>query len=157
MFLNRTKQKYDVIFVDVFKSSVSPPFHLMTREAALSMASLLRPDGALLANIFSAIEGKNGRFLRAAVATLKSVFPSVLVFPVQDHHESRAVQNVILVALKTRKARSFTSSSREIQQYLSHRWLPPVTPDMPVLTDGNAPVEHLLLDAVQAFASRTAN
>lgn len=156
-FLRRVEKAYDVIFVDVFKASASPPFHLMTREAALSMASRLKKGGALLTNVFSAVEGNNGRFLRAAVATLKSVFPTVLVFPVQSPHADQAVQNVILVALNSQKAPSLTTTDGEMQRYLTHRRIPPVTSDMPILTDDQAPVEYLALGAIRTFASRMAD
>jgi len=99
-FLNAQGKKYDVILGDAFSSHYSIPFHLSTVEAVQRMHDALVDDGVALVNILAAIDGKDGRFLRAEYATFKTVFSQVYLFPVADPRDSQKWQNVMLVALK---------------------------------------------------------
>lgn len=141
IFLNKNKEKYDVIFGDAFGSQLSIPFHLATKEAALKNFDALSDDGAVLCNIVSSIEGKNGKFLRAEYLTYKSIFPQVYLFPVQRKTEGETLQNIILVALKSEKKPEFINEDEKLQEYLDHLWREEVTADVPILTDNYAPVE----------------
>jgi hypothetical protein len=53
-------------------------------------------------------------------------------------------QNVMLVALKSSRPAPLTSSDPELEELLSHRWLKPVTADVPPLTDDYAPVDRYI-------------
>ncbi len=141
-FLNRTKIKYDAILIDVFKSNYSLPFHLTTKEAVQKNFNILNNDGVLILNLVSAIEGDQGKFLRAQYKTFKSVFPQVYLFPVRYPIDGKKPQNIILVALKSNKTPSFRSTDDELDKYLKHRWKQFVKDDMPLLTDEYAPVEY---------------
>jgi len=144
IFLNRAKNKYDVIFVDAFRSAI-PPFQLTTKEAAQKIHDLLIEDGVVLINIVSAIEGEKGKFLRAEYATFKTIFPYVYLFPVRDHGNGLCVQNIILVALKSKKNPIFKNDAQNLNEYLQHLWDKEVKTDMPILTDDYAPVENYIL------------
>lgn len=72
-FLNRQREQYDILLVDVFNSCYSIPFHLGTQEAFAAMRRALRPGGVLAMNVIAAVEGEDGRLLpghpcRAATA-----------------------------------------------------------------------------------------
>jgi predicted membrane-bound spermidine synthase len=95
-FLNKSANKYDVIFMDVFKSVYSVPYQLTTIEVAQKMRSLLNENGLVLVNIISAIEGRGGKFLRAEYKTFKEVFPQVYLFPVKNADDGKEKQNIIL-------------------------------------------------------------
>jgi spermidine synthase len=151
--LHHLSKQYDVIYLDVFKASASPPFHLMTREAIQSMASLLGPEGAVLVNIYSAIEGDKGKFLRAAYRTFRSVFPQVFLFPVDDPRDGEKAQNILLVAWNRNAPPAWQNSDPEINRYLTHRWRRPIANDIPVLSDEFAPVEHLLIAVIREYSS----
>lgn len=140
-FLNRTKNKYDVIYSDAFNSFNSIPYQLATREAVEKMYRALNNDGLVIHNIISAINGKKGEFLRAEIATYKEYFPHVYVFRVygEDSYES---QNIILIALKNPGQPSFESTDTELSSYLRSVWKEEVILDMPVITDDHAPVEY---------------
>jgi spermidine synthase len=150
-FLNHEKSKYDLIFIDVFKSSASPPFHMTTVETIKSAYDLLNENGVVITNIYSAIQGPKGKFFRAAYATIKSVFPQVYVFPAKYPLYGEEPQNVIVVAMKSGSPPSMTSSNPEMQKYLSHLWKYKIDCDLPVLTDEFAPVEHYLVEVVKDF------
>ncbi len=144
VFVNQTKNKYDVIFGDAFQSFHSLPFQLTTKEAVQKYADLLNSNGVVLVNIISGIEGKKGEFLRSEMATFKKVFPQVYIFPVTNPGEGDKIQNIMLVALKDKAPVSFKSSDAELQSYLSHLWKNNIPNDIPVLTDDYAPVDYYI-------------
>lgn len=140
-FLNRTRNRYDVIYSDAFNSFNSIPYQLATREAVEKMHRALNDNGLVVHNIISAINGKKGEFLRAEIATYREHFPHVYVFRVygENSHES---QNIILIALKNARKPSFESTDRELDGYLRSVWKEEIILDMPVITDDHAPVEY---------------
>ncbi|RPH50372.1 MAG: spermidine synthase [Desulfobacteraceae bacterium] len=148
-FLKRAAGRYDIMFIDVFKSSASPPFQMTTVEAIRSASNMMNEKGVLITNIYSAIQGEKGKFFRAAYATIKSVFPQVYVFPVQYPLYGDESQNVIIVALKSNDAPVLESSDPEMNGYLSHLWKYKIDCDLPVLTDEFAPVEHYLVEVIK--------
>ncbi|MDD5557449.1 MAG: fused MFS/spermidine synthase [bacterium] len=143
-FLNRTAERYDVIILDAFRDGVSPPHHLVTAEAARRMREVLADGGVVIANVIGAIDGRDGRFTRALLATMREVFPAVDLFPVDDPTDPREVQNIILIARKSEAPGPDVSRDPELAGYLAHRWTEPVAADLPVLTDDRAPVEYYL-------------
>ena len=139
VLLNRDGPAYDAVFLDVFWGRTIP-FQLATLESARRIAARLTKDGVLLVNFVSAIEGPQGEFFRAEYATLRRVFPQVLIFAVFYPSEPAKVQNLILVALRSAAPPSLTGE--EMRQYATHLWRQPIPGDMPVLTDDFAPVEQ---------------
>jgi spermidine synthase len=140
-YLNNSHKTYDVIFGDAFKAQ-SPPYNLTTKEVIQEYFHALAPQGAMLVNIIASIDGNKGKFLRAEYATFKSIFPQVYIFPIEKPNDSMAVQNILLVALKSTKQPSFTDANRELNKYLSHRWKKTIPKDTTILTDDFAPVEQ---------------
>lgn len=144
VFLNKTPEKYDVIFGDAFSSQHSLPYQLTTKEAVQKKYNILNDDGMVILNIISAIEGEKGKFLRAEYATYKSLFPQVYLFPVAYLGNSNMVQNIILVALKSEKDQTFNDSDPKLNEYLQHLWKKTVDADVPILTDNFAPVDYYI-------------
>lgn len=145
VYLNRTKNKYDVIFGDAFSSRHSLPYQLTTKEAVQKKYEILNEDGVVILNIISSIEGGQGKFLRAEYATYKSIFPQVYLFPTEDKNNGAEVQNVILVAMKSQKELSFSGSgSDELDGFFQQLWKGEIENDMPVLTDDFAPVDYYI-------------
>lgn len=145
IFINNTRNKYDVVLGDAFKSMYALPYQLTTREAVQKTYDILNQGGAAIINIISAIEGEKGEFLRAEYATYRSVFPQVYLFSVEDKNDGLMVQNIMLVALKSDVRPEFVNADRELNGYLQHLWTNEVKDDMPVLTDDHAPVEHYIM------------
>jgi len=144
VFLNKTQNKYDVIFGDAFSSQYSLPYQLTTKEAVQKKFDALEKNGIVVLNIISSIKGEKGKFLRAEYATYKSVFPQVFLFPVSAPTNGYQVQNIILVALKSDEEQNFSSDNPDIDSYLKHRWTEKITEDMPILTDDFAPVDYYI-------------
>lgn len=142
IFLNRTSGTYDAIFADAYSSRNSIPYHLTTREALTAMYEVLNNGGVLIMNVISSIEGEKGLFTRAEYRTLKEVFPTVHVFPV-DSADPLEVQNIIFVASKSGGGLP-VSDDPELAQFLSRVWKNTITEDMPVLTDDYAPVDYYI-------------
>lgn len=141
VYLNTTGKKYDAMFIDVFTSTLAIPYHVITKEAVEKEYELLNNSGAVLVNIIAAIEGNKGKYFRAALATMKSVFPQVYVFPVQTPADGNIVQNIMLVALKSSAPHALVSNDPETQSYLSHLWTKNIPEDSGIFTDDFAPVE----------------
>ncbi len=153
-YLNRTKEEYDLIFGDAYKSG-SVPFQLTTVEAARKMHGALSSDGVVVLNLISSIEGENGRFLRAEVATFKTVFPHVLVYPTDRLEDAAGIQNVMLVALKSPAKPKLYGKDAELNELLFNVWLKEIAPS-DVLTDSFAPVDRYLF-ALYPHLARRAN
>lgn len=145
MFLNRSSRTYDAILVDTFNSDYSIPAHLTTRETVKQIYEALNDKGLAMINVLSSIEGIQGRFLRAELATYRSVFPQVYLFPITDPSDGQKWQNVMFAAFKSADLPSFVSPNETLQKMLTHLWLKKVPDDVPLLTDDFAPVERYML------------
>jgi len=155
-FLNRGEGRYDAIFCDAFKS-YSIPHQLATKEAAQKMYGLLSANGVVIMNVISSVEGDAGMFLRAEVATMKSVFPKVLLYPVKDPDDPHLVQNIMLVALKSSGKVPYVNADAELDKFLHHLWINDLTDDMPVITDDFAPVERYTMSVLPELGNRNRN
>ncbi|PIR93199.1 spermidine synthase [Candidatus Falkowbacteria bacterium CG10_big_fil_rev_8_21_14_0_10_43_10] len=145
IFLNKTENKYDIIFGDAFRSSHSIPYQLTTKESAQAMYGILNDGGAVLINIISAIEGDKGKFLRAEYKTFKSVFPQVYLFYVQTG-EALKSQNLMLAALKSEEKPQFANDDKQLNLFLHNLWTAEITDDLPILTDEYAPVDNYIME-----------
>jgi spermidine synthase len=99
-FFNRTRKKYDVVFLDVFLGDSSPS-HLMTQEAFASISRVLRPGGTLVINLFASLKPDRDFFAASVAKTLKTVFPGVrlhsngdgaVFFVAKDHADPEFVR-----------------------------------------------------------------
>lgn len=140
-FLNKTSDKYDVIFGDAFSAFYSIPHQLTTKEAVRKIYDSLNDNGVVLINIISAVEGEKGEFLRAEYRTFKEIFPQVYVFMVNYPEQPDFNQNNILVALKSENPATFKNDDETLNEYLKHLYKKELHMDMPILTDDFAPVD----------------
>ncbi|HAN09881.1 MAG TPA: spermidine synthase [Clostridiales bacterium] len=145
IFLNNTKNKYDVIYGDAFRAK-SVPYHLTTKEATEKMYNALTDNGVAIINLISPIEGAKGKFLRSELATYKSIFPQVYLFLVEDVNNGLMNQNIMLVALKTNDVKEFNSEDDELNSFLKHLYKKEITNDVPILTDDFSPVEYYTME-----------
>ena len=142
--MNKTKEKYDVIYGDAFTSHYSLPYQLTTKEAIQEEYNVLNDNGLVVLNIISALEGGKSDFLKAEYITYKNIFPQVYLFPVTRPDNGGQVQNVILVALRSEKSPSFTDVDSTLNEYLGHLWQKPIETNLPILTDDFAPVDYYI-------------
>jgi spermidine synthase len=160
-FLQRKDEKYDVIMVDAFYSD-GVPFHLTTLEFVELMRDRLTPGGVIATNVIGAITGGGSQITRALWRTYGSVFPTVELHPVFEGPGDRRpgdIRNIILVATEraapspqrlveiwngVRSARA--PNAPDLTKALRDRWQRDIpTGDVPLLTDGYAPTDALLL------------
>ena len=85
-YINQNTKKYDAIMNDAF-SGETPAKTLTTLEAATKIKNSLKKDGLYLSNIVGSTEGKNSKFIKAEVNTLKQVFKNVYVIPVKKENK----------------------------------------------------------------------
>ena len=75
-FINRTKEKYDIVFIDAY-TSTNIPFQLTTSEFYQKVHDALAPSGIMTANIANLGKPK---FISSEVKTALDVFPNLAVF-----------------------------------------------------------------------------
>lgn len=145
---NGEEGTYDAIFIDAF-NDLSVPYHLTTRELTARLRALLRPDGALAANIID--DYQRGRFLPAYVRTLESVFGAgnvaVVLEAAEDTKSDRSTFVVIASRTMPRFEDAYVIPPADLRRYLASR--SPL-----VLTDDYAPVDNML---APLFAQRFAD
>lgn len=145
VFLNENSQKpnkYDVIYGDAFTSFSCVPYQLSTIEAVKREFEILNPNGLVILNIMSSVTGRRGEFVQAELATYKQIFPQVYIFPVNYPDAPEKLQNVILVALKSKEKPSFKGDDPGINKYLKNLWQGEADSSAPILTDDYAPVDY---------------
>lgn len=90
---------YDMVIIDAYSESTIP-YHLTTVEFLEAVRKILAPNGVVVSNIVSALDGPQSRLLYSMTRTFKTVFPNAYLFPVGDWYGSSddSVRNVIVVA-----------------------------------------------------------
>ena len=153
-FLNREARdpgrrgSYDAVFMDVFGSWYSIPFHLATVEAAQRMHDLLSPDGVLIVNVIASLQGPRSGVFHGIYAALESVFPRLLIFPASasDPRYALSRQNLMIVAFRSRELPAVPPVPElAVVSLLEHQWLEHFEASVPAFTDAFAPVERYAL------------
>ena len=160
-FLQRHDDRYDVILVDAFYAD-GVPFHMTTLEFVELMRDRLNPGGVIATNVIGAITGGSSQITRALWKTYGAVFPTVKLHPVFEGPADRRpddIRNIILVATeraapsKKRLEETWNEVRRDraprapdLTAAIRDRWERDIpTGDVPLLTDGYAPTDALLL------------
>jgi len=144
-FINRTPAGYDAVFMDAYKSVITIPYQLTTREALQKISDMLNEGGVFLANIITTLDPSSNHLLRAEYATCKSVFPQVFLFAVGDPGDPHLLQNIMLVAVKSTRPASLECDDPEVEAMLRKKVSLSIGDDLPVLTDEYAPVDYYML------------
>ncbi|HEY6076898.1 MAG TPA: fused MFS/spermidine synthase [Gaiella sp.] len=160
-YLQQTDERFDVIMIDAFYSD-GVPFHLTTLEFVELMKERLSTGGVIATNVIGALAGSSSQITRALWKTYGAVFPTVELHPVYEGASDRRaddIRNIILVATEraapgterlaeiwneVRKSRA--PRAPDLNAAARDRWEQDVrTSDVPLLTDGYAPTDALLL------------
>jgi MFS family permease len=142
-FINRSQEKYDIIYIDAFRSFYAVPWQLTTIEATRKLFELMNEDGVLVANVPAALGGRYSGFFHAELKTYQAVFPEVRVYASFSPNDEFNPQNIIMVAFKSKtNIRETLNDDSEINKQLSHQWFGEVHADAPVLTDDYAPTDY---------------
>jgi len=75
VFLNRSKEQYDLILLDAYRGGYVP-FHLLTREFYALVKSRLAPGGAVASNVHDGT-----KLYHSTVKTMAEVFPALDLYP----------------------------------------------------------------------------
>jgi len=155
-YLVRHDDRWDVIAIDVYYED-GVPFHMTTREFLELTRSRLEPGGLVIVNMIGGITGHGSNLFRSLYRTYRSVFPTVLVHPVDFSGEG--IQNVVMVATEQpapskellldrwREVRASSPSAPDLEKAIRTRYDQPVEiGDVPTLTDDYAPTDALLLE-----------
>jgi len=148
----KEQESYDFIFGDAF-NDLSIPYHLTTKEFAIQLKRLLRPDGLLLANVIDSF--KKGAFMPSYIRTLEEVFGkgNIHLITLSSDYERIGISTCVVVAspkkldmddfikiIKREKGNEMTSCvmpQDQLQQYLEERY-------SVILTDDYVPVDNLI-------------
>lgn len=150
-YLARSGKLYDLIILDAYAKSYVP-FHLMTSEFMALLQSRLTAQGVAVSNLIGSLVGITSDLVRAEYKTITLVMPNMSVFTTTSLGIG-SVQNVMLVFTKSESpplAELFESAQPAASipvptDFLSHMYrLELRIEDVPILTDGYAPVETLL-------------
>lgn len=135
---------YDLVVGDAFGHLVVP-WHLATREMAADIARVLRPDGVYAQNV---IDYPPDRFIKAAMATVATVFPHVALVAPRKALDGTVGSNFVIVASKSSLAldalRTRLDLATDPVALVSGPELARWVGDAKVLTDDYAPVDQLL-------------
>jgi spermidine synthase len=153
-FLAASDERYDMIVIDAYFSD-SIPFHLATAQFFELVRSRLTPGGVVVSNVIGAIEGEGSKLLRSMNKTYRSVFPTVALHPVGG---GGSLGNVIMIASEGglpakdvlaqnwQSATARTKAPVDLAGAIDARWEQAVPfADVPLLTDGYAPTDALLV------------
>jgi spermidine synthase len=142
---------YDFIFGDAF-NDLSIPYHLTTKEFAMQLKSLLKPDGILMANVIDSF--KKGAFMPSYIRTLEEVFGkgNVHLMTLTSDYDHIGISTCVVAAsplkldiddfVRTVKGRGGEMTSHvmpqdRLQDYLKERY-------SVILTDDYVPVDNLI-------------
>jgi spermidine synthase len=147
----KKKETYDFIFGDAF-NDLSIPYHLTTKEFAMLLKNLLKPDGLLLANVIDSFKG--GAFMPSYIRTLEEVFGkgNVHLLTLSSDYDQIGISTFVVVAspqkldmddfVKKVKAMigemtSHVMPQDQLQEFLKDRY-------SVILTDDYVPVDNLI-------------
>ncbi len=147
IFLQNNTKEYDVIYKDVFLSEYSIPMHLPTKEAVALEYAALADEGVLMVNLIASIKGKGAPLLHALYKTYNSVFQEVSLYATEGDTPHKT-QNIILVAAKKKRDIVVTISDPLLQSFVGNRIVLEPQPNIPILRDDYAPVQHLLFSSL---------
>jgi spermidine synthase len=151
IFLHKTPQRYDMIFLDAYYADAIP-FHLVTREFVQELKRKLTPNGIVVSNIIGSVRGADSKLFRSVLKTLESEFAQTYVFPVEE------VANIIVIATQQKERLGKQEVIRRAQRLeqegkvhfplerFAHTYVLERIPmdDVPILTDDYAPIDGLL-------------
>ncbi len=152
-FVMNCKEKgtYDFIFGDAF-NDLSIPYHLTTKEFAMQMKALLKPDGVLMANVIDSF--KKGAFMPSYIRTLEEVFGrgNVELLTLSSDYDKIGISTCVVAAspkkldmddfIRTVKGKGAEMTAHvvpqdRLQEYLQER-------TSVILTDDYVPVDNLI-------------
>jgi len=144
-WLAHDRARYDLAQVDLYQGGPYIPFYLATVEFFQLARAHLNEDGLLMMNVFDA--SRSRELLNSIVATLKRVFPSVMVLSVGSGNQIvfafAAQQSLAAVCNQLNKVARNETLNRLARE--AARWMAETDPPdgTPIFTDDHAPIEEI--------------
>lgn len=139
VYLNTTKNKYDLMIIDAYSQEIYIPFHLTTREFFKECMSHLNTDGILAMNIN--VTSPDAPLMKAVERTLSTVFPNVYIAKAPGAYNEIVIASRQPVALPS--AGYMPSFLQQVTNSLAVTWTRPDPGKGIVLTDNRAPIEEM--------------
>lgn len=160
-FLHDSKQAYDLIFLDVYRSFASVPMQFTTREFFQLAADRLNPDGVLISNYFGSLERNSRPLVYSILKTMRSVFTEVYLIATVDP-ASRGLQNFIFIGHNRDDSGNRVDLQRALDLEFSYPQLRQVASleikpgdaeiaTATLLTDNYAPVEYYAAKIIRQY------
>jgi spermidine synthase len=152
VFLQETKQTYDLIVLDAYSKSYVP-FHLMTSEFFTVVVHHLTSQASVISNLISSTSGSSSELLDAEIKTMQLSFPNVYAFAVEGPTVTDLQNTIILATLAPnhlaeadfeRLADESSMVRLPVLKADVTNYFSPNLGNAPILTDNYAPVETLL-------------
>ncbi|HEV2957728.1 MAG TPA: fused MFS/spermidine synthase [Xanthobacteraceae bacterium] len=138
VYLNRSKDLYDLIILDAFRD-LGVPFHLLTREFYDLVKAHLAPGGAVVSNVAA-----NTKLYVSTIVTLRAVFSTVDVYA--DWKEAEEVQSIAVATTEPRPSADELERRAQALQAQYHFRYPPGDFVAGRVTDENADGGQVLTD-----------
>jgi spermidine synthase len=138
VYLNRSKERYDLIILDAFRE-LGIPFHLLTREFYELIKQRLAPGGAVASNVAA-----NTKLYVSSLLTLRAVFPTVDTY--FDWKETDERQSIAVATASPRPSADELAQRAHALEAQYHFRYPPASYVGRRLTDENADGGALLTD-----------
>jgi spermidine synthase len=138
VYLNRSKDLYDIIILDAFRD-LGVPFHLLTREFYDLVKAHLAPGGVVVSNVAA-----NTKLYVSTIVTLRAVFPTVDVYA--DWKETEEAQSIAVATLAPRPSADDLARRGAALQAQYHFRYPPGDLIGGRVTDENADGGQVLTD-----------
>lgn len=153
VFLNRNRDAYDLVFVDLFNSSYAIPFHVATVEAMAGLRRAVAPGGVALINVIGRLDDDGGRLFAAVHGAIRTHFPETRVFAVSAPADGARLQNIMILAFPEPRpdlaglwtGERVPAGFAVARPLLAHQVESSARTDAPPLTDAYAPVERYML------------
>lgn len=97
-FLRTTTEKYNLIIMDAFGSSISLPYQLASLQTVQEMKSHLTQNGSVILVVESPVTGPYAAPFKSLYQTYKAVFPYLYVFPLNPNGNLSVYQTVVVIA-----------------------------------------------------------
>ncbi len=154
--INKSKEKYDVIFGDAYNSFISVPWYLLTREWNAEVKDKLNDDGIYAVNFIGSLSGPKSDFTASVLNTFKISFPNYYIFAFGGEPEN--VQNVVLIGIKGNLPLSEEELRKKLStgenNFLANKLIPIesfVSSSTTILTDNFSPVEKLMEPTIKSY------
>jgi len=154
--INKSNEKYDIIFGDAYNSFISVPWYLLTKEWNSEVKEKLNENGVYTINFIGSIDGEKSEFTSSVLNTFKISFPNFYIFAFGENREDS--QNIVLIGVKgelpINEEELYKKLSTGESSFLAEKIIPVASfqkMSYVVLTNNFSPVEKLMEPTIKSY------